>query len=322
MATNMKSVPIPPKPSTKNQQSDSDVMVDNILNSMKNLFAGALAGAVSRSVTSPLERLKVMRQVQVSGTKYNGLFRSLMLMYKEEGIRAYWKGNGTNVARIAPYSAIQFLAFDAYKKLLVPAGSKGSVGLTLAAGAMSGMTSSVICYPLDLVRSHLTVQTTTKTYNGMIHGVRSIYAANGFRGLYRGLPISLMGIGPYVAINFTVFDLLKRNFLPAPTHPWFDVISFSFGAAAGFCAAAVTYPSDVIRRRMQLSGSTMHGLNIPKYKSSLDCIQSIIKYEGTRGLYKGMIPCFLKVVPSMAIAFAIHERLRRVLKFDLKDKKK
>lgn len=56
-----------------------------------------------------------MKQVQSSSTKYDGILRALGRMYTEEGVRGFFKGNGTNVARIAPFSAIQFFSFDLYK---------------------------------------------------------------------------------------------------------------------------------------------------------------------------------------------------------------
>ena len=88
---------------------------DAALNTFKALSAGAFAGALSRTITSPLERLKVLKQVQSSSHKYDGVVRALARMYQEEGLRSYWKGNGTNVVRIAPFSAIQFVSFDIYK---------------------------------------------------------------------------------------------------------------------------------------------------------------------------------------------------------------
>lgn len=284
------------------------------VNTAKALLSGAVAGAVSRTVTSPLERLKVMRQVQATGTKYQtGLFQAFVQMYREEGIRAYWKGNGTNVARIAPSSAVQFFGFDAYKRWLLPNDEKDTLRI-LAAGALSGTTGAVLLYPLDLVRSFLSVQTTKNQYSGIVHCMRTIVANEGVIGLYRGLVPTVMGIAPYVAFNFATFDLLKRHYLPSPQHNYFDLINLSLGAAAGGVAAAITYPTDVVRRRMQLQG--FKDFNLPRYDSTWHCIRTTVATEGVKGLYKGMVPCFLKVVPSMAIAFMIYERMRTLLKFD------
>jgi len=293
------------------------------MNTFKSLCSGALAGAVSRTATSPLERLKVMKQVQAEGNAYGGIIKALGKMWREEGPLSFWRGNGTNVVRIAPYSAIQFFSFDKYKRFLTKEGTSangpngiGNVRL-LTAGAMSGMTSSIICYPLDLVRSVLTVQTDRSNKFGIMQTIGSIYRDGGVVALYRGLVPTMFGIAPYVAINFAVFDNLKRRYVPKDrSDPTFDVLNLLCGAGAGGTAAAITYPTDVLRRRMQLSGFDSGAAHLPKYNSTWHCITTTFKTEGMIGFYKGLTPCLLKVVPSMAIAFAIYERCRKLLKFD------
>ena len=187
---------------------------------------------------------------------------------------------------------------------------------TFASGAATGMTASTICYPLDLVRSVLSVQTTEQHYKGIFDAMKSIVAKDGFFGLYRGILPTLCGIAPYVAINMTVFDTLKRRYQPKDrSDPMSTPINLALGATSGFVAAGTTYPTDLIRRRMQLQG--MKGSHdLPVYRNTLHCIQETVRTEGLRGMYKGMIPCFLKVVPSMAIAFASFEALRTWWGFD------
>jgi hypothetical protein len=180
---------IGPLESSDNISKQSSAKLD--FNMAKSLFSGAVAGAISRTVTSPLERLKVIKQVQM-GDKYKGVIAPLIQMYREEGIRSYWKGNGTNVARIAPYSAIQFFTFDVYKQLLSDGQENPGTLKVLTAGGLAGMTSTIICYPLDLVRSILTVQTNTLEYKGMNDALVKIYRSKGFFGLYKGLGTTLM----------------------------------------------------------------------------------------------------------------------------------
>lgn len=98
-------------------------------------IAGGAAGAASRTVVSPLERLKIIqlswavfandgiltsrRQVQSSSSaeqQYRGVWRSLARMWQEEGWRGYMRGNGINCLRIVPYSAVQFTAYETIKK--------------------------------------------------------------------------------------------------------------------------------------------------------------------------------------------------------------
>ncbi len=184
---------------------------DAAWNTTKALSAGAFAGALSRTITSPLERLKVLKQVQSSSSKYDGVASALMRMYREEGLRGYWRGNGTNVARIAPFSAIQFVSFDIYKGLIIGDDAHASFVKTFTAGALTGMTASTLCYPLDLVRSVLSVQTSKEHYAGIASAMRAIVKNDGLLGLYRGLGPTLMGIAPYIAINMVRQCKLMRS---------------------------------------------------------------------------------------------------------------
>ncbi|KAF9263157.1 hypothetical protein L218DRAFT_999811 [Marasmius fiardii PR-910] len=81
-------------------------------------IAGGCAGAASRTVVSPLERLKIIQQVQPKGSaEYKGVWRSLVRMWKEEGFKGYMRGNGINCLRIVPYSAVQFTTQEQFKKV-------------------------------------------------------------------------------------------------------------------------------------------------------------------------------------------------------------
>ena len=80
-------------------------------------LAGGAAGAVSRTVVSPLERLKILFQIQDGArTEYKmSVPKALMKMWKDEGFKGFMRGNGTNCVRIVPYSAVQFSSYNFYK---------------------------------------------------------------------------------------------------------------------------------------------------------------------------------------------------------------
>ena len=82
-------------------------------------LAGGVAGAVSRTVVSPLERLKILFQIQDGArTEYKlSVPKALMKMWKDEGFKGFMRGNGTNCVRIVPYSAVQFSSYNFYKKV-------------------------------------------------------------------------------------------------------------------------------------------------------------------------------------------------------------
>ena len=105
------------------------------------------------------------------------------------------------------------------------------------------------------------------------------------------------------------FDILRTFFAVDKNHPHAQLMNLTLGGTAGTFAVSVTYPTDLLRRMMQLSGTPGH----PKYSSMLDATQKIITAEGPTGLYKGYVACVLKVAPSMAILFWCNELLKSYL---------
>ena len=102
-------------------------------------MAGGVAGAVSRTVVSPLERLKILFQIQSAGrTGYKlPVGKGLMKMWKDEGWRGFLRGNGANCIRIIPYSAVQFSSYNFYRKVRRPS------ELSLPSHAVSKMLTMV-----------------------------------------------------------------------------------------------------------------------------------------------------------------------------------
>ena len=113
--------------------------------------SGGIAGAISRTCVAPLERVKILFQVQglsAAGKplRHTTIMGSLKDMYRKEGIRGLWKGNGANVYRIVPMSGIQFLAYDTYKDLLFPGTAEISPVQRLQAGGLAGATAQLCTY--------------------------------------------------------------------------------------------------------------------------------------------------------------------------------
>jgi solute carrier family 25 phosphate transporter 23/24/25/41 len=257
----------------------------------------------------------------VSQRKLRGIIPTLRKIWLEEGLRGYFKGNGTNVVRIIPYTAVQFASYEEYKKLLnIPDDPRNKSTLKrLIAGAMAGITSIAATYPLDLVRTRLSAQGegADRKYKNMRHCFQTILKEEGgfWSGcLYRGITPTILGIAPYVGINFAVFEALKGWVMTDILHHTDELEAGGLmqlpvrwkllcGAVSGATAQSVSYPLDVIRRRMQMKGQQAKFA----YSSTSDAVITIVKSEGITGLYKGITPNLIKVAPSMAIAFVTYE---------------
>lgn len=193
------------------------------------------------------------------------------------------RGNGLNCLRIAPYSAVQFATYESVKGWLahpVRHEYKNADGVTevytrkelgtlgrLCAGAIAGFTSVVSTYPLDLVRSRISIASasmyiesgksaTVMTHvPGIMETACKVYAEEGgLRGLYRGCLPTSMGVAPYVAFNFVFYESARAMLTKEDGTPPGPVIKLCLGAWAGAVSQTLTYPLDVIRRRMQVSG--------------------------------------------------------------------
>jgi solute carrier family 25 phosphate transporter 23/24/25/41 len=113
--------------------------------------------------------------------------------------------------------------------------------------------------------------------------------------------MTLIGYIPFNALNFMFYEYYKEKVdSKCP--------SFLIGGMAGFSSVSFTYPTDLIRRRLQLQG--FHE-SVPKYKGILDCFQKIIRQDGVRGLYRGLGACYLKIFPTIGIQFLVIEHLKR-----------
>ncbi|RQM05583.1 hypothetical protein DH86_00001601 [Scytalidium sp. 3C] len=285
--------------------------------------AGGVAGAVSRTVVSPLERLKILFQIQSVGREEYKLSvgKGLAKMWREEGWRGFMRGNGTNCIRIVPYSAVQFGSYNFYKKFFETSpGADLSSFRRLICGGAAGITSVIFTYPLDIVRTRLSIQSasfaalgnTPKTkLPGMWATMITMYKTEGgILALYRGIVPTVAGVAPYVGLNFMTYELVRKYFTPEGDKNPNAARKLAAGAISGAVAQTCTYPLDVLRRRFQIN--TMSGMGY-QYKSMFDAIRVIIAQEGIAGLYKGIIPNLLKVAPSMASSWLSFEMTRDFL---------
>ncbi|KAG5539571.1 hypothetical protein RHGRI_019938 [Rhododendron griersonianum] len=326
-----------------------------LLSICKSLVAGGVAGGVSRTAVAPLERLKILLQVQnPHSIKYSGTVQGLKYIWRTEGFRGLFKGNGSNCARIVPNSAVKFFSYEEaskgilwfYRQQTGNEDAELTPLLRLGAGACAGIIAMSATYPMDMVRGRLTVQTATspRQYRGIAHALSTVFREEGPRALYKGWLPSVIGVIPYVGLNFAVYESLKdwliksRPFGLAQDADLSVTTKLACGAAAGTVGQTVAYPLDVIRRRMQMVGwkdaaSVVTGDGKSKapleYSGMVDAFRQTVRHEGFGALYKGLVPNSVKVsiiyhddrlhvVPSIAIAFVTYEVVKDILGVEIR----
>lgn len=263
----------------------------------EDFLLGGVSAAVSKTVSAPIERIKLLVQNQdemlKSGrlaTPYGGIVDCFNRVIAEEGVPSLWRGNVANVLRYFPTQALNFAFKDFFKGLFNFSIAKDGYGLwfagNMASGGIAGAFSLFFVYSLDYARTRLANDAKSskkggeRQFNGMIDVYRKTMATDGIAGLYRGFVVSCTGIIVYRGCYFGFYDTIKA-FLPKGFDKNF-FINFSVGYFVTVTAGLASYPLDTVRRRMMMtSGEAV------KYSSSIQCTALIVKNEGVKSLFKG-----------------------------------
>ncbi|CAA7406036.1 unnamed protein product [Spirodela intermedia] len=305
--------------------------------------AGAISGGISRSVTSPLDVIKIRFQVQLEPTsswafprgdfyrpsKYTGILQATKDIFREEGLPGFWRGNVPALLMVMPYTAIQFPVLHLVKTLASGSSKtedhlRSSSYLSYVSGGLAGCAATVGSYPFDLLRTILASQGEPKVYLNMRSALVDIVKNRGIRGLYAGLTPTLIEIIPYAGLQFGTYDTFKRWSMAWNKSRYADVDTvkvdvslssfqlFICGLASGSCAKAVCHPLDVVKKRFQIEGLRRHpkygeSLESHAYRNMYDALRQIIRREGPAGLYKGIYPSIIKAAPAGAVTFVAYE---------------
>ncbi|XP_056262373.1 mitochondrial adenyl nucleotide antiporter SLC25A23-like isoform X1 [Pseudoliparis swirei] len=279
----------------------------------RQLVAGAVAGAVSRTGTAPLDRVKVFLQVHGSKSRAINLWSGLRGMVQEGGVVSLWRGNGINVLKIAPESAIKFMAYEQIKGLIRGSKEGGCLRVQerFVAGSLAGATAQTIIYPLEVLKTRLTLRQTGQ-YSGVADCARQILKAEGVRAFYRGYLPNTLGIIPYAGIDLAVYETLKNAWLQRDGVRSADpgvLVLLGCGTVSSTCGQLASYPLALIRTRMQAQALSEAAPRL----TMLGQFRHIVSSEGLPGLYRGIAPNFLKVVPAISISYVVYERMKKVL---------
>ncbi|XP_022754910.1 mitochondrial carrier protein CoAc2-like [Durio zibethinus] len=313
----------------KGEEREMGTFFDGIIESMplfaKELVAGGVAGGLAKTVVAPLERVKILFQTRRAEFHSIGVVGSFKKIAKTEGIMGFYRGNGASVARIVPYAALHYMAYEQYRRWIInsfPDIGRGPV-LDLVAGSFAGGTAVLFTYPLDLVRTKLAYQVvappkinvkgvvnTEQIYSGILDCFSKTYKGSGLRGLYRGVAPSLYGIFPYAGLKFYFYEEMKRH---VPDEQKKNImVNLVCGSVAGLLGQTFTYPLDVVRRQMQVQ--RLLASNSPALKGTMETLVMIAKSQGWKQLFSGLSINYLKVVPSVAIGFTVYDIMKSSLR--------
>lgn len=282
----------------------------------KLVFAGAVAGIISRTCCAPIEMVSTVMMCRGHAT--GTMTEELIKTWKSEGVKGMFKGNGANCLKVAPSRGTQFLVYEFMKRQMVKFGfgigaaASLNAGARLLAGGMAGMVAASIVYPLEVVKTMLTLY--PEECDSIPGAIRTVFNNGGIPALYRGLGPTLVAMFPYVGVEFMVYETLKKRW-EMTFGPVGTVVLLMLGALGGAAAQASAHPLDVIRRRMQMQSMGKDAnTKDKKYNNMFTGLYRVTKDEGAQALFKGLGPACLEKIPSTAIGYFIYEAMKVALK--------
>ncbi|XP_050579808.1 ADP,ATP carrier protein 2 [Bombus affinis] len=289
----------------------------------KDFLAGGVAAAISKTAVAPIERVKLLLQVQhiskqiAEDQRYKGMIDCFVRIPKEQGFLSYWRGNFANVIRYFPTQALNFAFKDKYKQVFLGGVDKNTqfmryfVG-NLASGGAAGATSLCFVYPLDFARTRLAADVGKaggeREFSGLGNCLTKIFKTDGIGGLYRGFGVSVQGIIIYRAAYFGFYDT-ARGMLPDPKKTPF-LISWGIAQVVTTVAGIVSYPFDTVRRRMMMQSGRAKSDML--YKNTLHCWATIYKSEGGGAFFKGAFSNVLRGTGG-ALVLVLYDEIKNLL---------
>lgn len=286
-----------------------------------DFFAGWLGGMAGVLVGHPFDTVKARLQTQkpVNGTAYKGTLHCFRQIVQKESAFGLYKGISSPLTGLAFINAVVFAGYGTslrhFSRLFQ---NKDDVRTYFCAGAMAGLLQSFLCSPMELVKLQLQLQgkgVWTKhifffidpplPYSGPIDCLRKIHKSHGIRGVFKGLPLTVLRDCPCFGIYFSSYEYLTRYMSRHGQRPLTTTDLLLAGGTAGMTSWLFLYPVDVVKSRVQADlGAT--------YRSAWHCVQHSYQRDGWRVFGRGLAPTLLRAFPVNAITFLVVEWVFRL----------
>eukprot|EP00980_Cylindrotheca_fusiformis_P000080 scaffold19_cov114-Cylindrotheca_fusiformis.AAC.27 len=289
--------------------------------SIREVLSGAFAGASTKTVLAPLDRLKLVVQLRGSiqqgsvASHYEGPWRALTKIIREEGFFALWRGNFSTIVIQGGTTALNFMFMDLYKKIasqvVVGDDQQQRIFQSFVSSALAGGTALSLLYPLGLMRTKLALDV-GKEHRLYPRGMRDVfrlsYHANGLPSLYQGFSIALVSVSLYRMVHLGGYDFIKGELVARrrtqsqgrelSTEEYFRLIPFHERLVAAqfvsMMASTVHYPFDSVRRRLMMQSDVPR--RDRKYRNARHCLVQIYRDEGMKGFYRGLGTTYIRSV--------------------------
>lgn len=278
------------------------------------------AASVAEFATYPLDLTKTRLQIQGEmggGGQYRGMIKTALGIAREEGLFHLWRGILPALYRHAIYTGFRMSAYEEIRNSLTKDDKNGfPVWKKVVAGMMAGGIGQLMASPTDLVKTQIQMEGRRRLLGQppRVHGpwdaASKVLQQAGVTGLWRGCwpnvwRAALVNLG-----DLSTYDSVKRGILDNTSMEDNTVTHTMSSACAGLVGAIMGTPADVVKARIMNQPTDAMGRGT-QYKSSLDCLIVTVKGEGFFALYKGFLPCWLRMAPWSLTFWLSYEQIRK-----------
>ncbi|CAL6270448.1 unnamed protein product [Bathycoccus prasinos] len=311
---------------------------------LTHLVAGFCGGALSRTVTSPLNVVQVRKMTnQLTGS--SKLVPSLVKIARTEGVKTLFAGNATMVLRYGPSKGLNFATFHFFnanlhaivekrrEKRRTAEASKSSsknrrrtarksvevleqpekkkdqeISIKMLAGALCGVSACLLLYPLDAYATRKAAGKIAENFTGPFSvplGVHHVVKKEGYGGLMRGLTPALLAIAPEAALTFGTYDIIAEWYKDTFDKEYCEPhVSMCVGAISATTGQLAAFPMELIARKAATNRFAL---------SFHDTFRLMAMNRGVGSLYKGAKVAATKCLPMSAVSFATYEIVKHLI---------
>jgi len=256
---------------------------------VKSFLAGSLSGTCSTLLFQPLDLVKT--RIQQANTRQS-MFTQFHNIVVSERVKGLWKGTRPSLVRTVPGVGVYFACMHTMKTTFFS--GKPSAGQSLVVGAGARTLAGCIMIPVTIIK--IRCEAGSLEYKGIVSALRTLTAAEGAKGLTKGLLPTLLRDVPFSGIYLMFYEKLKVYCKDVTPYP--NINHFSCGIGAGVLGSLVTQPADVIKTKLQLNPGS----------KTINVMKEIARSEGAAGFMRGIVPRSLRRTLMAALAWTVYER--------------
>jgi len=284
-----------------------------------DIFGGTIGGVGLVVVGHPFDTLKVRLQTQdAKNPMYSGLMDCVRKTREAEGLAGFYKGVASPLLGQMFLNAWQFGVWGGVKSFVAERENNGgriSTGGYFAAGAITGAAVALLESPVDLFKTQLQTQVFKKdpAFTSFFGCVRHIVSNYGVRGVFQGLPATVLRNFFAVSMYFGFYELTKKHLAEGDEYERGTLATWKLmvaGGIGGFCYWPLIYPIDVVKSAMQ-ADNLVHNRTYP---SVFKAMGQMYREGGAKRLMRGFTPCMMRSLPANAVCFTGYELTVRALK--------